>query len=55
MASSKDADKNIKLVLQGILCRDLTNEEFIECRYSLIKLGKAIAKWHQIQHGKEGV
>jgi hypothetical protein len=52
-ASLTDADHRNKLILQSKLGCVLTNEEFIECRQSLIYIGRAIAKWHQISYGKE--
>jgi len=53
MASKKDADFKLKTLLEQKLSCVLTEEEFIECRQSIIYLGRAIARWYQISYGKE--
>lgn len=53
VASTKDADNKLKLLLQKKLSCVLSEEEFIECRYSLIKLGQALTRWHEISYGRK--
>ena len=46
-ASQVDADYKLKLILQKKFSVLLSDKEFIECRQSLINLGKAISRWHR--------
>ena len=52
-ASQKDVDNKLKLKLQEKFSIILSEEEYLECRQSLFYLGRALARWHQISHGKK--